>query len=1734
MPEGHVDAPNNDDANVHALPATRQPTLNGDTSSPHSPQQNGLHSDSNGVTVKEEDGGCTSGGESPAHLTNGKKRKFDTISKSNRTSRGPSPPWKKIAAEGPTSVIVDGKRKSTRNPSAAPNPSDTESASQSDAKVKFEKAPWKKAYHEGPTTVFVDGKRKSTRVSAADSSPDKLVDSPGKLVKISPPWKKAGAEGPTTVMVDGKRTSTRRHTLPAAESPSDSLKKSKKEGTKRLGEVGISQKKTVNGVTHKKEKSVDASGDGNIDVVPRRKPGRPPKNAAAQALNGINHATPVSKHRRASSRTSLTHNLENEPQQSSPSTYVPRLKLRLNLPKLEKLPHGNPLHYPRPAKFASFSDWVAQDDPFEGENVGRPTAAQAMKEAKRRRRLAKATESGGPLSADRCSRLVRGGVNEPKERYGHINFLGAHAINFRKLMLIEHERHRKTAKSLAQACEREVSTNDKWRFLREAKTAEQLEKEQIKYQIIRYKQVARDLAQKWSMAGLEVDRIRLKKWEEEQEALGKKAMDEMLEQSEALLRQNSLPDTSLLDDDDEDLYDEISKGSLSDDETLGFGRVHGSDEGDEIRSDDENMTDSSEEDEIEQQTVEGATDDDSLLSPEALRKKYADLLVETPQESDSEADEDDPAEEVVDEESEEEDGLDTAEISFHTADSSGASPSQNKAVLQPDGDLQTAKIDEEPARDENTDGGTAEVEDDLANYQPPELDEVDDALLDSDEDASTDMDSDMGSDDAEEWGSSDAGSDADEDDGDANGMLGFFFSKKELKKVSHENDEDGQEDANAGAEAIEKEDPVMATAKEQPDDGNAEDAATATSPRSMDISSNAEDAEPRSTPHSTPQTPRSETFSQASSAHALQKVEVPDQLLRGTLRAYQHDGLDWLAKLYVGGRNGILADEMGLGKTIQTISLLAHVAVHHEIWGPHLVVVPTSVMLNWEMEFKKWCPGFKILTYYGNIEERKQMRKGWQDDDKINVCITSYQLILQDAAAFKRRSWHYLILDEAHNIKNFQTQRWQTLLTFRTHSRLLLTGTPLQNNLQELWSLLYFLMPGGMDNTGGFADLEKFLNSLKKPADQILDQGRQKLDAEAQARVNKLHEVLRPFLLRRLKSEVEKQMPGKYEHVIYCRLSKRQRQLYDEFMGRADTKQTLSSGNYLSIINCLMSLRKVCNHPDLFETRQIVTSFAMRKSAVAGYEIKEMLIRRRLLADADSKLDLDFCGLLPAGHEYETRNGMSQSHRLNPMKRLEDLQKRQRELIVELGNKESLSNPKAQLRAHESILESLQRCAVQVNATTRRAPMYGSDLVAFLTLPSRYTPRFPTRKQQLTEYTPGTWALNHNHLLQSMMPSLPEVAERCNPLVQKFTCVTPAVVAEDVLPLALTKQGQMLISQSSALPAQRTDPYHQARIRHSIQFPDKRLLQYDCGKLQALAKLLRKLQAGGHRCLIFTQMTKVLDILEQFLNIHGHRYLRLDGATKVEQRQILTDRFNNDTRILAFILSSRSGGLGINLTGADTVIFYDLDWNPAMDAQCQDRCHRIGQTRDVHIYRLVSEFTIEANILRKSNQKRLLDDVIIQKGDFTVDTFRRVTAKDAFTDEDETERGDDEAGQAMDRILGDAGGLGKEFEGAEDTEDTVAAKAAALEMTSTDVADFADAPKVGAGTDAAAGKDTISALDDAMEQVQAEADDNFPHVDEYMVRYLLHQLQGVPIVMPNATNQRKRGRKGKDWAHGRR
>ncbi|WIA20226.1 hypothetical protein OEZ85_006067 [Tetradesmus obliquus] len=616
---------------------------------------------------------------------------------------------------------------------------------------------------------------------------------------------------------------------------------------------------------------------------------------------------------------------------------------------------------------------------------------------------------------------------------------------------------------------------------------------------------------------------------------------------------------------------------------------------------------------------------------------------------------------------------------------------------------------------------------------------------------------------------------------------------------------------------------------------------------------------------------------------ATTQVQTPVPfLLKHTLREYQHIGLDWLVSLYSKKLNGILADEMGLGKTIQTVALLAYLACEEGVWGPHLVVVPTSVMLNWEMEFKKWCPAFKLLTYYGSAKERKAKRQGWSKPGAFHVCITSYTLVLQDAKMFRRKKWKYLILDEAHMIKNWKSQRWQTLLRFNSKRRLLITGTPLQNDLMELWSLMHFLMPAVFSSHAQFKDW--FSNPLS---------GAVEAGGEVSVQlVERLHGVLRPFLLRRLKSEVEKQMPAKHEHVLTCRLSKRQRQLYDEYMSRSETRAVMSGGNFMGVVGVLMQLRKVCNHPDLFEGRAIVGA-AADGSAAAG--------------SSSSRMPL--CGW---------------------------------DLVRAVGG------------------------AAHPIAACLKGRMGARALADLPSLILELSPTYEERAAAMEE------------VLQWFMVAIPRARGR--PV--DAWCSRPDGAAVRRAAQAALIAEQEFFARGGSL---RT-----ALVRKQLFFPDRRLLQYDCGKLVELDLLLRQLKAGGHRVLIFTQMAKMLDVLEAFLNLHGHVYMRLDGSTKPEQRQVMMQRFNSDTKYFVFILSTRSGGVGINLTGADTVVFYDSDWNPAMDAQAQDRCHRIGQTREVHIYRLISANTIEENILRKSDQKRQLDWLAIQSGGFNTEMLAKL------------------------------------------------------------------------------------------------------------------------------------------------
>ncbi|KAJ3642802.1 hypothetical protein Zmor_025555 [Zophobas morio] len=933
-------------------------------------------------------------------------------------------------------------------------------------------------------------------------------------------------------------------------------------------------------------------------------------------------------------------------------------------------------------------------------------------------------------------------------------------------------------------------------------------------------------------------------------------------------------------------------------------------------------------------------------------------------------------------------------------------------------------------------------------------------------------------------------------------------------------------------------------------------------------------------------------------------------LLKLPLREYQHIGLDWLVTMYERKLNGILADEMGLGKTIQTIALLTHLACEKENWGPHLIVVPTSVMLNWEMECKKWSPAFKILTYYGTQKERKLKRQGWTKPNAFHICITSYKLVIQDHQSFRRKKWKYLILDEAQNIKNFKSQRWQLLLNFQTQQRLLLTGTPLQNNLMELWSLMHFLMPNV------FQSHREFKEWFSNPVTGMIE-GNAEYNENI---IKRLHKVLRPFLLRRLKSEVEKQMPKKYEHVILCRLSKRQRYLYDDYMSRAKTRETLASGNLLSVINVLMQLRKVCNHPNLFEVRPTTSPFLSdgilllypslvrsaldydvwkqfnlsslnlnfvfmenNLSAYQSYRMKQMRTPRKIIEsnvvpdevpplppcrlvmrikkqdDAKNvptktekkdvngknlqpqpnikvkvpqyivqqgivkaipvnlsqpllsnqsvtpvsvtsvlkpadKISASFAQLvqtstgkhllltpnpsisgnipvstttaggqkltflskqplLTAGNSHQitkavmkiqltsvattttntattTSGGPSKSDDKDERKTvgskyIEQLYANQSNSLDVRWDNECVGNDVGSSDEMDLFKDEFKtRLQIMAHINERRCsaiPLYGEDLRNVVTVfddKTRIISSWDSREKKAQE-TECDSNLDLSICLKELVHSPESRIKQLGDICDRFIFYVPAVRAPEPEmqvwhPPPSLYWGEIETKrQLCSLLSGPATPLHRIASAMVTQFPDPRLIQYDCGKLQTLDRLLRKLKSEGHRVLIFTQMTKMLDVLEAFLNFHGHIYLRLDGTTKVDQRQLLMERFNGDTRIFAFILSTRSGGIGVNLTGADTVIFYDSDWNPTMDAQAQDRCHRIGQTRDVHIYRLVSERTIEENILKKANQKRLLGDLAIEGGNFTTAYFKSSTIQDLF----EIDANEESAAKRMSEVV---------------------------------------------------------------------------------------------------------------------
>ncbi|KAI1491587.1 SNF2 family N-terminal domain-containing protein [Biscogniauxia mediterranea] len=1660
----------------------------------------------------------------------------------------------------------------------------------------------------------------------------------------SPPWKKIEADGPTTFTENGKRRSGRTNAIPLELQPQSNKRMTRGALQGISGSPSAKDTRSaVNGCANGTPRNASAAkAPASKTSTPTSKP-----NTRRSITTGSRQSPrtrrrspspprPLPSPRRSAGvrRSSRTHrdSLDTPLQSSepsapdSPNSRPTRIKLRLKAPTIPIVHPAQVNVFPgqtiaRPKIAQSFDEFIERAPAidvkdggwFDLTDDGPPhTDEQARKDAISILRIEAETEPGGLLSEERSNLFVPEPVEEPSRQWAHMDHLVKQMANFRKLMLMEQQRHKSTAKRLAEAC------RDEW-MRRQPKTAEEIEAEATAVWVGRYRTVVKALAGTWENVKTEINRRRLEEWEAAEQKRVKAALNEAVSMSELKLQaRRARVDSEMLSDEDD--HDEDEDLVESDEETGDDGE-HEDDEADEESDsddgsdqDEDNMSSSDDDDDVKSNAS------DEGLTQDQLREKYANIpdlssgdlpngvagdngtakvrgedQGETTDESvdmdddlgssdeDMDSDEENAGSDAEEGDSDEDEpsgllGLFFGKNELKKLNQDAAvnkSPSSDGDVEMvdiPDSPTSKSRVEPESSTHKENGQGMSSIDEPLALNPPGARDAVAETPAEAGNQShiqngvspgppqslSTVVEPLLNSQVTKEPS---APIKASESVQSHDVQMGDVSAAEEVK-----GDTNGVDAPAVASEVQRPPIPSVEIIAVEPEDQQVSpdtDALTNGPSRDRSQSPPSSDTKPSEVDTASSAIKSAVSRSTSPQSH-VPKTEVPF-LLRGSLREYQHYGLDWLAGLYRNQTNGILADEMGLGKTIQTIALLAHLACQHEVWGPHLVIVPTSVMLNWEMEFKKWCPGFKVLSYYGSIDERRRKRQGWKTDDMWNVCITSYQIVLQDQQVFKRRQWHYMILDEAHNIKNFKSKRWQTLLGFNTQARLLLTGTPLQNNLTELWSLLFFLMPSE-NGVGGFADLAEFQDWFHKPESQILESGREQMDDEARAIIAKLHKVLRPYLLRRLKADVEKQMPAKYEHVEFCRLSRRQRELYDGFLARADTREALSSGNYISVINCLMQLRKVCNHPDLFVERPIMTSFRQPKSVAATYEATEALVRTKFADPPMSLVSKSFLNLIPTYYEGMSNTICERVSQLSAHKPLLELREAQKARAQAFYTNLDPSTVESNIVYLESAarwgrFEELQHC-VYLNALRRQQrPIYGKRLTDFLTLgcdkrPFKARPKVPQKIM--------SWFEEDSPVLRSMVPTLDERAASLKGIISKFACVTPAVVTRDMDQFVLGSKGvgafnEMNLKLSAPvryapfMPKEPPlDPWHESRMRLSIQFPDKRLLQYDCGKLQALDRLLRKLQSGGHRALIFTQMTKVLDILEQFLNIHGHKYLRLDGATKVEQRQILTDRFNHDTRILCFILSTRSGGLGINLTGADTVIFYDQDWNPAMDKQCQDRCHRIGQTRDVHIYRLVSEHTIEANILRKASQKQMLDDIVIQEGGFTTDYFNKLSVRDVIGGPSDEA---DVVGDAMDRVLGgvensDQRTVGRVLEQAEDREDVDAAHVAEKEIQE-DEADFAEKPMTASASGTSTARQGTPATRDGstapgigrsnlglysetvdengtVEMVENNAWGGRMHdIDEYMLSTMGRELEGTPLELPK-DKKKSKSKKGKD------
>jgi DNA helicase INO80 len=743
------------------------------------------------------------------------------------------------------------------------------------------------------------------------------------------------------------------------------------------------------------------------------------------------------------------------------------------------------------------------------------------------------------------------------------------------------------------------------------------------------------------------------------------------------------------------------------------------------------------------------------------------------------------------------------------------------------------------------------------------------------------------------------------------------------------------------------------------------------------------------------------------------EIEQP-KLLNCQLKEYQLKGLNWLANLYEQGINGILADEMGLGKTVQSISVMAYLAERYDIWGPFLVVAPASTLHNWQQEITKFVPEFKVLPYWGTAADRKVLRKFWdrkhttyKKDAAFHVMITSYQLVVSDVAYFQKMKWQYMILDEAQAIKSSQSSRWKCLLGFHCRNRLLLTGTPIQNNMQELWALLHFIMPSLFDSHDEFS--EWFSKDIESHA-----QSNTKLNED---QLKRLHMILKPFMLRRVKKHVQKELGDKIELDVFCDLTYRQRAMYSNLRNQISImdlieKATIGDDDSASLMNLVMQFRKVCNHPDLFERADTSSPFSCGyfaetasfvregNNVTVGYSTRSMIdyeLPRLVWRDGGR--------LYNAGPDNLTAGFRNKylDHMMNiwTPDNIRD----------SLGGTDNFSwlrfadtSPQEVYRAsHKDVFARAVDMATKKNRLGEMKVVYSEPEDQNWT-PAHALFQIVKREDRkpLAEITEEGVLGNLMNVARSAFDDMGlgrlEQAARARatapPIEVSCDSRGSVIERENILfnaPMRKALYGptpveaKAFVSQNVPVefypaPALLPAPDNEKQRFTNITVPSMRRFVTDSGKLAKLDELLRELKEGGHRVLLYFQMTRMIDLMEEYLTYRNYKYCRLDGSTKLEDRRDTVADFQTRPEIFIFLLSTRAGGLGINLTSADTVIFYDSDWNPTIDSQAMDRAHRLGQTKQVTVYRLITRGTIEERIRKRAMQKEEVQRVVITGG----------------------------------------------------------------------------------------------------------------------------------------------------------